>query len=146
MTYVFAHGIVDGREVRFASRVRPYIVPHVPALALLRTGLRLAIAATLSLTVLLVGSGVHPTSHCEEHAVAAVHADAGVADDAGEPDGDDADSWCLSCDCSCQSLHPCTAPVLMMTDARVVGCVHASGSSAPDEIFLEPEPPPVRAS
>jgi hypothetical protein len=119
----------------------------VPAVIdLLRNGLRLAVAAVLSLAVLLAGSGIHPTSHCDDHAGSAVHADVdGCGGDEGQAE-DDGDGLCLSCDCSCQSLHPGVVVTLTVPEAQVVGRVVADGPPEPEEVFLELDPPPVRAS
>ncbi len=115
--------------------------------ALLRNGLRLAVAAVLSLAVLLAGTGVHPASHCDDHAVVAAHADHDgcTAADPDHPD-DDGDGLCLSCHCSCQSLHPGVVVALTVSGPDVAGRVLVDGPSAPDEVFLEVEPPPVRTS
>lgn len=149
MTYMSTTERSAGSQVRFASRDRPYIVLSVPAItAALRNGLRLAIAAVLSLAVLLAGSGVHPVSHCDDHAVVAAHADhdgCATVVDPDQPD-DDGEGLCLSCHCSCQSLHPGVVVAVMVSRPDVTDRVHVDGPSAPDEVFLEIEPPPVRAS
>lgn len=137
-----------GSQVSFACRVRQQIVLPVPAItALFRNGLRLAVAAVLSLAVLLAGTGVHPASHCDDHAAVAVHAhhDGCAATDPAHPD-DDGDGLCLSCHCSCLSLHPGVVVTLTVYGPDVAGRVQVDGPSAPDEVFLEVEPPPVRAS
>jgi hypothetical protein len=121
----------------------------VPAItAVFRNGLRLAVAAVLSLAVLLAGSGVHPVSHCADHAGVVAHADLdGCAADPDQPDDDgDGDGLCLSCHCSCQPLHPGVVVALTVPAPDVAGRVHVDGPPVPDEVFLEVEPPPVRAS
>lgn len=109
-------------------------------------GLRLAVAAVLSLAVLLAGSGVHPVSHCDDHGAIAAHADHGGCDTDPEHPDDEGDGLCLSGHCSCQTLHPGVVIALSVSAAQVAGRVLVDGLPAPDEIFFEVEPPPVRAS
>jgi hypothetical protein len=111
--------------------------------ALVRGGLRQAVAAVLTLAVLLAGSGLHPTSHCSDHGGGAAHpAEAVSLPDPDLPDED----LCLSCDCSCQSFHVGEISEIALPIVEVVGRVQAEATAAPDEIYFEVEPPPVRSS
>lgn len=147
MTYTLIAASLRWAQVRFATRDRPYIVLPVPAItAVLRNGLRLAVAAVLSLAVLLAGTGVHPASHCDDHAVVAAHADHDGCATVDPDQPHDDEGLCLSCHCSCQSLHPGVVVAIMVSRPDVTDRVQVDGPSAPDEVFLEVEPPPVRAS
>ena len=147
MTYTLAPGPSPGpstaRQVRFACQGRlATVLPMSAITALVRGGFRLAVTAMLTLAVLLAGSGLHPASHCSDHAGGAGHAGIAVADLSDDED----EGLCLSCDCSCQSFHLGDVVAIDMSAADVASRVQVEAPAAPDEIFLEVEPPPVRSS
>ena len=124
------------------------LLPMPAIAAILRSGLRLAVAATLALAVLLAGTGVHLTSHCSDHdgdadpsAVTPVAVELGESEN-GEDDG----GLCLSCDCTCQTFYSGDALAIQMPAPEVELLVRPDGPVPPDGVVFEVEPPPVRVS
>lgn len=110
--------------------------------AMLSTGVRLAVAAVLTLAVLMAGSGLHPTAHCDDHADCSPSAELPSTPD--DPEG--GEGLCVSCDCSCQHVWVVDMPALVLSVAQRSRLVHADRQPTPDDAVIEVEPPPVRNS
>lgn len=109
---------------------------------LIRGGFRLAVTALLMLAVLVSGTSLHLSDHCADH-------DGGAQAESGqvlsETDGDGGE-FCFSCDFSCQTGHPGDPLTVVFPMAELRHLPSGEAQLAPDGVWAEIEPPPVRAS
>jgi hypothetical protein len=112
--------------------------------AMISRGVRLAVAAVLSLAVLMASSGVHPTSHCSDHEDCP--ASASMPDLAEPEPSADGEGLCLTCDCTCQSVAVGEEVILQVSAVQSCRLHPVDRQLTPESVVIEVDPPPVRAS